>query len=146
MAAGGASRRAAGRQPGPWVVIHLVCVLCGAQTAHLELSPPTVRPLSWSRWEALERKRYDELRDPVLWWLVLESELHDNGLGENVTEAQAALLRGAFTHPRRYCRVRAAGLPGHAGFCPDCDVAYCPQHWRSAPGGPARCPCGHPRW
>ncbi|MEU4202610.1 hypothetical protein [Streptomyces sp. NPDC045470] len=126
-------------------VLHVMCVVCGAQVAHLELVPPGRLPVSWPRWSAYARKLYEQCRDPGRWWLTVESELHDNGAGENITTERAGLLRDAFAYPRTYARVSLAALPGDAGFCARCDVPYCPRHWHSAHGPASVCPRGHPR-
>lgn len=131
--------------PYLWFVLHVACVLCGAQVAHLELTSPRSMPARWPRWDAVTQKRYAAQRDERRWWLIVESELYSNGLGENASPEHAALLREAFRYPRNYARVHSAALAGDAGFCAHCDVPYCPRHWNGASGQPPHCPRGHPR-
>jgi hypothetical protein len=44
-----------------------------------------------------------------------------------------------------------ARLDNDAGFCPDCEVPYCHQHWHLSDTGYGYCPYGHgkdldPHW
>jgi hypothetical protein len=73
-----------------------------------------------------------------------------NGAGSAITNKEAAQISSAFTEPLDYDRVRSAGLYDDAGFCEECRVAYCFEHWDSSYGY-GRCPNGHgksldPHW
>ncbi|MEU7227725.1 hypothetical protein [Streptomyces chrestomyceticus] len=129
--------------PALWIALHITCVICGAQVAHLELVAPGRLPARWARWNAAVRRLYTQCRDPAQWWLIVESEHYTNGTGENITAEHAAQMRDAFAYPRRHTRVRNAALPGDAGFCPHCDVPYCPRHWTGPSGQERTCPLGH---
>lgn len=131
--------------PSLWFVLHVACVLCGAQAAHLELTPPRMLPARWPRWDTATQKACAENRDPCSWWLIVESELHANGAGQNVHPDDVVRLQQAFGYPRSHARIRRAGIPGDAGFCSRCDVPYCPRHWDGEPGRGAVCPRGHTR-
>jgi hypothetical protein len=86
------------------------------------------------------------VRDTTAWWLIVDADDSANGLGENVVEGEALRYRAAFVYPRTFARVRTAGLKGDAGFCPECDVAYCTRHWHGpGPEEPDMCPRGHGR-
>lgn len=129
--------------PALWFVIHVTCVVCGAEAAHLEFVPPRCWPVRWRFWSTELKKDYGERRDPLLWWLIVESRLHTNGAGENATAEAAQRFKNAFAYPRTYARVRSAALTGDAGFCPGCDVPYCARHWKPGQHGRTYCPLGH---
>ncbi|MET8468406.1 hypothetical protein ABZY90_05145 [Streptomyces sp. NPDC006422] len=129
--------------PAMLFVLHVACALCKAQVARLELARPGAHPPSWYGWGARDRGAYERVRDSRLWWLIVHSDGHDNGRGENVTEVEARRWRSAFAYPRTYARVHTAGLKGDAGFCAQCDVPYCARHWRPTETGAAECPLGH---
>ncbi|MFI6874040.1 hypothetical protein ACIBL6_11425 [Streptomyces sp. NPDC050400] len=132
--------------PALLFVLHVACALCKVQVARLEFAPPGVHPASWYAWAAGPRRTYAGRRDPDAWWLIVESDGQDNGLGENVTESEVLRYRAAFVYPRSYDRVHTAGLKGNAGYCDRCDVPYCRQHWGAAHAGqPEKCPRGHGR-
>ena len=48
-------------------------------------------------------------------------------------------------------RTATAGFYDDAGFCQDCDAAYCYRHWHVSETGYEHCPAGHgksldPHW
>ncbi|WP_199551049.1 hypothetical protein [Streptomyces sp. N35] len=132
--------------PALWFVLYVSCALCKAQIVRLELARPGAHPASWFSWPDGARRAYLRLRDTTVWWLIIDGNGCSNGLGQNIAEPQALRYRSAFRYPRTYSRVHSVGLPGDAGFCSHCDVAYCDKHWlppRS--GAPEKCPRGHAR-
>jgi hypothetical protein len=57
----------------------------------------------------------------------------------------------AFAEPYTFAKVHTAGLWDDAGFCEECDAAYCYAHWHDDKVGQFRCPRGHwksldPHW
>ncbi|MFI6943658.1 hypothetical protein ACIBI4_30705 [Streptomyces sp. NPDC050418] len=132
--------------PTLWFVLYVSCALCKAQIVRLELARPGAHPASWHAWPAGVRRTYEGLRDSASWWLIVDGNGCSNGLGQNLAEAQAQHYRAALRYPRTYRQVHSAGLPGDAGFCAQCDVAYCERHWRAQRDGAGhKCPRGHVR-
>ncbi|MFI7387254.1 hypothetical protein [Streptomyces sp. NPDC049813] len=132
--------------PALLFVLHVVCAVCKAQVTRLELARPGAHPASWYGWGAEERQAYGQVRDTAAWWLIVDADGAANGLGENLGDTEARSVQAAFEYPRSYARIHAAGLKGDAGFCPECDVAYCVRHWRgTGAGAPDKCPRGHGR-
>ncbi|MEU6126294.1 hypothetical protein [Streptomyces sp. NPDC047123] len=132
--------------PSLLFVLYVACTLCKTRIAHLEFTPPGSDPVSMARRDAHSRSAYAASRDPLLWWFIVESEAHTNRVGENVSADDAERYRRAFRYPRTFARVHTAGLKGDAGFCAECDVPYCTQHWRRDEDGEGElCPLGHCR-
>ncbi|MFI5660895.1 hypothetical protein [Streptomyces sp. NPDC051684] len=131
--------------PALWFVLSVACALCKAQVARLEFAPPGVVPVSWQSWGLERRASYEHVRTPDSWWLIVESDAYENGIGESLDAADVDRFRVAFRYPRTYAQVHAAGLKGDAGFCSDCDVPYCAHHWRGIDSLGAQCPRGHTR-
>ena len=135
---------------------HLVgrppCGECGAQAALIELVPPGRRPSEWRKWSRRDRKAFKEHRDPTAWWLIYKGIVGGNGSGDEITDEEARLCRQALVGPLRYETLEEADLYVGTGYCADCDVVYCFNHW-SDPNdtGYGYCPRGHgqsldPHW
>lgn len=85
-------------------------------------------------------------------WRFLYSGIEaGNASGSVVDGVEAARIRHAFTEPLSFERVRTAKLHDNAGFCAQCGVAYCRDHWSPSDTGSGTCPRGHwvsldPHW
>jgi hypothetical protein len=101
---------------------------------------------------AERRQAFDEDRDPASWHLLFEGVAAGNGwTGDAIEAANAEQIEAAFQEPYRYAQVHTAGFYDDAGFCEQCDVAYCYRHWRVSQTGYGHCPQGHgksldPHW
>ncbi len=66
------------------------------------------------------------------------------------TERANAIL-AALSQPYDSAKIRAIGFYDDAGFCQECDAAYCYRHWHVTRSGYGYCPEGHgksldPHW
>jgi hypothetical protein len=66
-----------------------------------------------------------------------------NGGGSVVTDEYAGLLTAAFADPPNFDLLRQAEIYDDAGFCSQCSVAYCSEHWSPSSIGYGHCPQGH---
>ena len=71
--------------------------------------------------------------------------------GGPIDASLAGRIAWALRPPLRYAQVRTASFYDDAGFCPDCEVPYCHQHWHPSDTGYGYCPYGHgkdldPQW
>ena len=69
-------------------------------------------------------------RQPGQWYLLVQGIATDNGYGDSIDASHAGRIAWAFRPPLRFAQVHTAGLHDDAGFCQDCEVPYCYQHWR----------------
>ena len=105
------------------------CAVCGRPATHVELRPG------------------DEG-----WRFVYRGIAGGNGGGEIITDERAGLLTAAFADPPDFELMRKADLQyDNAGYCTQCGVAYCYDHWDPTVGGYGTCPRGHgksldPHW
>lgn len=92
-----------------------------------------------------------ELRDEAGYWrLLFEGIAVGNGSGDIIEPADAARVFSAF-HPEPNPELICAEFYDGAGYCRDCGVAYCYDHWRPTSTGFGTCPPGHgksldPHW
>jgi hypothetical protein len=108
-------------------------------------------PVGWERWSEQQQDSFRQSHDPAQWWLLFEGVAAGNGGGSAIAAERAGQLAAAFERPYSYDRVHLAGLYDDAGFCQQCGVAYCHQHWQVSPSGYGHCPEGHdkslnPHW
>ena len=69
----------------------------------------------------------------------------------DIDDAEADTFTEAFRLPLNFARVRIAALFDNAGFCPECELPYCSDHWSPSETGFGTCPRGHghsldPHW
>ena len=57
--------------------------------------------------------------------------------------SRAGRIAEAFRQPWSYAQVHTAGFHDDAGFCGECDAAYCYRHWQVSDIGFGHCPRGH---
>jgi len=120
------------------------CAVCGSPSARVELVPPGQLPADWDQWNDERRGAFERRRDPDRWHLLFEGVTAGNGWGgEPIEDGLAEQIAEAFRQPWAYTQVRAAGLHDDAGFCGECDAAYCHRHWQVSDMGFGHCPQGH---
>ena len=123
------------------------CAVCGLPSARVELVAPGSWPADWEQWGQDRRRAWQARRGPGQWYLLFEGVAAGNGSGDPVSAQRAARIAGAFGEPFTWARVRTAGFYDDAGFCGDCDAAYCYRHWRwhwrVSATGYGHCPRGH---
>jgi hypothetical protein len=105
------------------------CAVCGRPATHVELRP-----------------------EDEGWRFIYRGIAGGNGGGDIVTDERAGLLTAAFADPPNFKLMREADLHyDNAGYCTQCGVAYCYDHWDPTVGGYGTCPRGHgksldPHW
>ena len=119
------------------------CAVCGLPSARVELVAPGGWPAGWGQWSQDRRQAWRARRGPDQWYLLFEGVAAGNGSGGPVSAERAARIAGAFGEPFTWVRVRTAGFYDDAGFCGDCDAAYCYRHWHVSATGYGHCPRGH---
>ena len=128
------------------------CATCGQVAARVEVIAPGQRPVNWPRWNRKHLQHFEQHRDPEQWYLIFEGVTSGNGrLGDAISADRAQTLIEAFRRPYRFAQVHTAGLYDDAGFCEQCDAAYCHRHWHLSDSGYGRCPQQHgksldPHW
>jgi hypothetical protein len=120
------------------------CAVCGSASARIELVAPGQLPAEWDQWDDERRDAFQRRRDPDRWQLLFEGIAAGNGWGgDPIDVGRAERIAGAFRQPWGYAQVRAAGFHDDAGFCGECDAAYCYRHWHVSDIGFGHCPRGH---
>ena len=131
------------RMPGH-IHVRILCVVCGKQTAAVELLPPGQYPASLQGDQYVEiRKSWDRIRKKEPWWLRYDGPAAGSGAGHAIGEDKAERIAASFAEPLNYARIHDAGFYDDAGFCGTCGKPYCYQHWNVSGGEVGRCPMGH---
>ena len=131
------------------MVVTPLCAACGAPATRIELVGPGQLPAQWEHWPATVRDSFLRHRGPGQWYLIRDGVATSN---DNPIQAgEAGRIAWAFRPPLRYDQVATAGFYDDAGFCQDCDAAYCYRHWHVSETGYGHCPAGHgksldPHW
>ena len=74
-------------------------------------------------------------REPGQWYLLFQGIAASNGYGDPIGASRAGRITQASRPALCFAQVQTAGCYDDAGFCQDCDVSYCCQHWHvSEPG------------
>ena len=112
---------------------------------------PGQLPAEWDQWPSTVQGNILRRRQPGQWYLLVQGIATDNGYGDSIDASHAGRIAWAFRPPLRFAQVHTAGLHDDAGFCQDCEVPYCYQHWRLSDTGYGYCPYGHaksldPHW
>ena len=69
--------------------------------------------------------------------------MQSGAVTESYRADRAQVIIEAFRRPYRFPQVHTAGLYDDAGFCEQCDAAYCHRHWHLSDTGHGRCPHQH---
>jgi hypothetical protein len=133
------------------VLITPPCAVCGTPAARIELIAPGQLPDQWDQWPSTVQDSIMRDRQPGQWHLLVAGPAAGNGYGDPIDAVRAGQIAWAFRPPLRFAQVHTAGFYDDAGFCPDCDAAYCYRHWHVAESGYGHCPQGHgkslnPHW
>jgi hypothetical protein len=118
----------------------------------VELVAPGQVPAEWEQWKAERREAFGKYRDSDRWRLLFEGVAAGNGwVGDAIETARAERIEAAFREPYTYAQVHTAGFYDDAGFCEECDAAYCYRHWHVSETGYGHCPQGQgksldPHW
>jgi hypothetical protein len=80
-------------------------------------------------------------RKPGRWHLLFTGPAAGNGHGVPIDAVRAGQIAWALRPPLCFVQVHEAGLYDDAGFCADCNAAYCYVHWNAIESG--YCPHGH---
>jgi hypothetical protein len=105
------------------------CAVCGCPATHVELRP-----------------------EDEGWRFIYRGIAGGNGGGDIVVDERAGLLTAAFANQPDFELMRKADLHyDNAGYCNECGVAYCADHWSLTASGAGTCPQGHrhsldPHW
>ena len=127
------------------------CSVCGVRAARLEMVAPGDRPARWEQWSPAQQRSFTEYRPVTSWWVLFEGIVAGNGIGSEPSPAEGERLARIFSEPLTWESVHSAGFYDDLGFCRECGVAYCANHWSVSAGGYGRCPRGHgksldPHW
>ena len=112
---------------------------------------PGDRPVRWEQWSPAQQRSFTGYRPVASWWVLFEGIVAGNGIGSERSPAEGERLARIFSGPLTWESVHSAGFYDDLGFCRECGVAYCANHWRVSAGGYGRCPAGHgksldPHW
>ena len=123
----------------------------GTPAAHIELVVPGQLPAGWDQWPTVMHVSVLRRPGPGQWHLLRQDIATGNSYGGPIDASLAGRIAWALRPPLRFAQVRAARHHDHAGFCPDCEVPYCHQHWHLSDTGYGYCPYGHgknldPHW
>ena len=119
------------------------CAVCGTPTTRIELAPPEYELADWDRRPHVVRATVEQDRAPGQWYLLITGPAPETFYGTVIDISRARRIALAFRPPLSFAQVHTAGLYDDAGFCPLCDVPYCPGHWDVSAEGDAWCPRGH---
>ena len=133
------------------IVVTPPCAACRTPATRIELVAPGQPPAQWEQWPGTLRDSIAQRREPGQWHLLVQGITACNGYGDPIDAARAGQIAWAFRPPLRFAQVRTAGFYDDAGFCQDCEVPYCYQHWHLSDTGYGYCPRGHgknldPHW
>jgi hypothetical protein len=127
------------------------CEVCGLPSSRVELVARGGRPADWEQWSQDRKDAWQTRRGPDQWYLLFEGVVAGNGSGDPVSAQRAEQIAEAFRPPLTWAHVHTARFYDDAGFCRDCDAAYCYRHWHVSATGYGHCPHGHgksldPHW
>ena len=128
------------------------CVICGRESATIEVVPPHTLPAEWTAWGDDRRQAFAKYRAAESHQLLYDGPGGSNGwVGDAIEQARAERIVAAFSAKPSADAIAAAGLYDGAGFCSACECFYCPGHWSVSATGFGTCPRGHrvsldPHW
>jgi hypothetical protein len=138
------------RRQASWQPRRASCA--GSRRPTSSWSLPGQLPAGWDQWDHDRCDAFQRRRDPGRWHLLFEGVAAGNGWGGDPIDAsRAARIAEEFRQAWTYAQVHTAGFHDDAGFCGECDAAYCYRHWQVSDIGFGHCPRGHgksldPRW
>ena len=133
------------------MVVTPPCAACGTPAAHIELLAPGQLPAGWDQRPSIARGSFLRPPWPGQWYLLRQDTATGTSYGGPVDDSLAGRIAWALRPPLRFAQVRTASFHDDAGFCPDCEVPYCHQHWHPSDTGYGYRPYGHgkdldPHW
>jgi len=133
------------------MVVTPPCAACGIPAAHIELLAPGQLPAGWDQWPGTAQGSFLRPPRPGQWYLLRQYTATGDSYGGPIDASLAGRIAWALRPPLRLAQVRTARFHDDAGFCPDCEVPYCHQHWHRSDTGYGYCPYGHgkdldPHW
>ncbi len=132
------------------VDVKVRCQVCREPATRVRLVPPGRLPSDFDTWKKDLQDAHSRYHDSTRWRFIYRGVEAGNGLGDDITTERAAVLASAFSEPLTYEKVRTSGLYDDAGFCRQCRLPYCFDHWGAGEGS-GTCPRGHwksldPHW
>ena len=127
------------------------CSVCGESSAHIEIVAPGGYPSGANSWDREAIESYKKYRNFALSYLLYSGPGGSNGLiGDPVESERVAVLKSAFIAPYDAKEIKSE-FYDMAGFCAQCNMFYCPSHWKISSTGYGHCPQGHgmsldPHW
>lgn len=118
------------------------CVICGKSSWRLELISPGMDPLEFDAWPGDDQEAYAEYHDPAKWRLMYAGVGGYNGLGDDTRVDEAERYIRLLSSPVTFDNVAATGFYGNLGWCKECNVPYCNEHWGNLSES-GWCPNGH---
>jgi hypothetical protein len=90
-------------------------------------------------------------REPGQWYPLFQGIAASNGYGDPIGASRAGRITQESRPALCFAQIHTAGFDDEAGFCQDCDVPYCCQHWHVSESGYGYCPRGRgksldPHW
>jgi hypothetical protein len=133
------------------IVVTPPCAACGTPSARIELVAPGQLPTEREQWPSTVQDTILRRREPGQWYLLVKGIATASGYGDPIDASRTGQIAYAFRFPLRFAQVHTAGFYHDAGFCQDCEVPYCHEHWHVSDTGYGYCPYGHgksldPHW
>jgi hypothetical protein len=125
------------------VVVTSMCAVCPDFSARVEIVAPGKMPAEWEKLPGFIQAGILQERRPGKWHLITNGPAAGNSHGVPIDAARAGQIVWALRPPLCFAQVHLAGLHDDAGFCGDCDAAYCYFHWNAVDSGYGFCPHGH---
>jgi hypothetical protein len=124
-------------------VVTARCAVCPCESARIETLAPGQLPARWEKLPGTIQAGIQQARWPGTWHLLIKGPAHGHVYGVRIDAARADQIAWALRDPLCFAQVRQAGFHDDAGFCGDCDAAYCYVHWDAVDSGYGWCPRGH---
>jgi hypothetical protein len=125
------------------MVITPPCAACGIPAAHIELLAPGQLPAGQNQWPGITHGSFLRRPRPGQWYLLRQDIATGTSYGGPIDASLAGRIAWALRSPLRFAQVRTAKFDDDLGFCPECEVPYCHQHWHPTDTGYGYCPYGH---
>ena len=126
----------------PSLLFAPACHVCGKRAVKLEVVPPGELPQDWSEWDPELKQVFLQWHNPEKYRLIYEGICAGNGLGDDLGEQEARDIVREIVPTLQIDAVRERWYD-HLGYCPECGVFFCYEHWSPSVGGYGYCPEGH---